>query len=444
MAYSELIKDLSRIRDYMREFFVYGFKSREEIGIKSARSYDNERRRIESWLSEYMSFYQDVNGKSVFISVDSRRVPRNPLYQAWKAKSFTKNDITLHFWMMDILSPDKTQSVTDILNTLDSDYLPYFQKSEPIDESTLRKKLKEYVHLGLITSERHGKQLVYKLPADKVNLRSWLDAICFFAESGPLGVIGSFLQDKFEALPEYYAFKHNYLLFSPDSGIVLDLLPAINEHRRVELEMIDSRKHVHKRRTILPLKILASTQSGRQYVAGCNVRTKRILFCRLDSIQKIKPLDVVDNYDIYINLFDDHRQHLWGVACGDECHLEHLEMVLEIERHEPHIIGRLEREKRCGTVERVNDTHWCFSADVYDAQEMLPWLRTFIGRIVSLRCTNKSVEERFYHDLAVLAEQYGVSCEEKVLLCEKSSENSDERGAACPTSSGGGDGDAFQ
>ena len=46
MAYSELIKDFSRIRDYMREFFVYGFKSRDEYGQKSARSYDNERRRI--------------------------------------------------------------------------------------------------------------------------------------------------------------------------------------------------------------------------------------------------------------------------------------------------------------------------------------------------------------------------------------------------------------
>lgn len=121
----QLIKDFSRIRDYIREFFVYGFKSCEEIDIKSARSYDNERRRIESWLSEYMSFYQDASGKSVFISVDSRRVLHNPLYQAWKAKSFTKNDIALHFWMMDILSPDKTKSVTDILSTIDSGYLPY-------------------------------------------------------------------------------------------------------------------------------------------------------------------------------------------------------------------------------------------------------------------------------------------------------------------------------
>ena len=30
MAYSELIKSFEKIRDYMREFYIYGFKSREE------------------------------------------------------------------------------------------------------------------------------------------------------------------------------------------------------------------------------------------------------------------------------------------------------------------------------------------------------------------------------------------------------------------------------
>ncbi len=44
MAYSELVKNFNRIRDYMREFYVYEFKSRDEFSKKSARSYDDERR----------------------------------------------------------------------------------------------------------------------------------------------------------------------------------------------------------------------------------------------------------------------------------------------------------------------------------------------------------------------------------------------------------------
>ena len=58
MAYNELIKKFNRTRDYMREFYIYGFKSREEYTRKSARSYDDERRRIEAWLGDYMGFRQ--------------------------------------------------------------------------------------------------------------------------------------------------------------------------------------------------------------------------------------------------------------------------------------------------------------------------------------------------------------------------------------------------
>ena len=49
--FQELIKNFDRIRDYMRQFYVYGFKVRNDFSEKSARTYDNERRRIESWLS---------------------------------------------------------------------------------------------------------------------------------------------------------------------------------------------------------------------------------------------------------------------------------------------------------------------------------------------------------------------------------------------------------
>ena len=51
--FQELIKNFDRIRDYMRQFYVYGFKVRNDFSEKSSRTYDNERRRIESWLSRY-------------------------------------------------------------------------------------------------------------------------------------------------------------------------------------------------------------------------------------------------------------------------------------------------------------------------------------------------------------------------------------------------------
>ena len=34
MAYSELVKNFEKVRAYMREFYVYGFKSRTEYTAK--------------------------------------------------------------------------------------------------------------------------------------------------------------------------------------------------------------------------------------------------------------------------------------------------------------------------------------------------------------------------------------------------------------------------
>ena len=143
-SYSELIKNFERIRAYMREFYVYGFKSRDGYNQNSARSYDDERRRMESILGDHLSFVRTPEGKNVFISIDSRTSLRNPFYKAWKSKSFTDGDITLHFIIFDILcSPEVALSLPEIMRTIDEDYLSAFDSPMMFDESPLRKKLKE-------------------------------------------------------------------------------------------------------------------------------------------------------------------------------------------------------------------------------------------------------------------------------------------------------------
>ena len=143
-GYNELIKNFEKIRRYMSEFYIYGFKSREEYNIKSSRSYDNERRRMESWIGEYMKFGRTPEGKNVFISVDSRNCTHNPFFKAWKAKSFTDKDITLHFILFDILYDADTPLHLSEITQLIDEYTSGYDEPMFFDESTLRKKLKEY------------------------------------------------------------------------------------------------------------------------------------------------------------------------------------------------------------------------------------------------------------------------------------------------------------
>ena len=408
MAYSELIKNFDRIRDYMRQFYVYGFKSRNEYDKKSARSYDNERRRIESWLGDFMSFRQTAEGKNVFLSVDSRAIPRNPLYNAFKAKSFTAGDVTFHFYVLDLFRDGSAYNAQEIVDLFSQRYLHHFDTDWEPDISTLRKKLKEYVALGILKSEKRGRELVFRRNDSSIELSAWADTLAFFAEADPLGVVGSFLLDKLETVPDYFQFKHHYILHTLDSQLVLQLLTAIGEHRRIRLTNASVRsaagKVVH---TVYPLKIFVSTQGGRQYLLCHHFRFRKLMFFRTDYIHSIELLDPEPNHEKYAAGFEKFRSHLWGTSGGAGFHVDHLEMTVSYSPNEDFIPKRLEREKRNGTVELLDD-HTCrYSTNVYDASELIPWLRTFIGRIVKLECSDSTVVDRFWSDYEKMAELYG-------------------------------------
>ena len=264
MAYSELVKNFKRIRDYMRDFYIYGFKSRDEYTRKSARSYDDERRRLESWLGDYMQFRQTPDGKNVFISIDSRLTHHNPLYKAWKTKSFTDGDITLHFILMDVLaSSGGSMTLSEITDQIDG-YLSIFKEPRMFDESTVRKKLKEYISEGIVIGTKQGKTMYYQRVEETPEFDP--DMLDYFSEAVPCGVIGSFLLDKVVEHEGHFAFKHHYITGTMDSEILCDIFMAMREKRNITLETINRQKDRITENHVVPICVMISGQSGRQYL----------------------------------------------------------------------------------------------------------------------------------------------------------------------------------
>lgn len=400
MAYRELIKSFSQIRTYMRSFYVYGFKHRGEFDEKSTRGYDNERRRIESWLGDYMSFEQDAQGRRVFLSVDSRAIPENPLYRAFRTKSFTDRDIMLHFQLLDLLPDEDGMAIFEIMEEL-TDRLNAFPVSDQPDESTVRKKLSEYEKLGLVIKSKRGRETLYCRSSCELDLESWREALRFFSEAAPLGVIGSFTQELLPSAPDLFRFKHHYILNALDSEILCTLVQAVGESRLAELTLRN------RRVKLLPLRFYISTQTGRQYVLGWSPQTQRFSFWRLDLIDSVKLGDFVELTPELKEQLRNFQRRTWGVSSGDRGRLERLEMTLYAAPDEGFIVQRLLREKRCGTVTQVDATHWRFTAEVYDTLEMMPWVRSFIGRITAFYAENPVVNARFYSDLEAMSAQYG-------------------------------------
>lgn len=222
-----------------------------------------------------------------------------------------------------------------------------------------------------------------------------------------MGVVGSFLLDKYKKTPDYYSFRHHYIPHALESEVLYALLCAIHAHRNTELLLWSTRRGKPSKQIVLPLKIYISTQNGRRYVMAYHWSFRRILLYRLDSVRSVKALNQEANYEKCLGYAEKYHENLWGMSSGSEFSVDHIEMTVRVEKGAEHILKRLEREKRCGRVEPVDAYTYRYIADVYDAIEMLPWIRTFIGRILKLECSNQYVVDTFYVGLEAMRRMYG-------------------------------------
>lgn len=416
MAYSELIKNFENVRDYMREFYVYGFKNRSDYTEKSPRSYDDERRRMESWLGKYMSFIRTPEGKNVFISIDSRITGHNPLYKALKAKSFTDKDITLHFILFDLLySPEISLCLSEILEKTD-EYLSEFDTPMVFDESTVRKKLKEYTELGLIVTERAGRRILYHRSSAAMPV-GVSNALHFFSETAPVGAVGSFLLDKQGEHKDNFGFKHHYITSALDSDVTAKLFMAMQKKAVVTVTNHSRFSKEPQRKRLIPLRIFMSVQNGRHHLLAYEAEYNSIKAFRIDYLSDVKIEEETPRFDELRAMLDVMQKNMWGVSvrkglCSDQ-RTERVEFTVRVEEDEEHIVRRLLREKRIGRIERIDKNNYRFTAEVYDTSELIPWIRTFICRITSLDFANKTLERQFKTDIRQMYGIYGIEVDEK-------------------------------
>lgn len=395
--YTELIKNFNCIRAYIRDFFVFGFKKRNDFSRKSGRTYDNERRRIENYLGDFTKWEYGKEGKNIFISVDSLKIPGNPFYKAYESKSFTGNDLLLHFLLLDILeesSPLPLDSIADQVNDIADKY---------ITPQTIRNKLKEYVVCGLFRAETKKKSHLYSInPCYAEDLHLPESAIHFFSEISPFGIIGHYLANRLHLTNNHFRFKHHFVVHALDTSILYILVTAIKEKKRVEIENFNGKKKLE----LIPLKIYTSVQTGRSYFIGEKTNGKGISICRLDRIKTVTPREVAEpSRGIQERLNKTMRYSLSGPLKNRKP--DRLEMTLAIdEEKEPYVLDRLLREKRDGKVEKIKNNTFRYTVTMTDVNELTPWIKTFLGRIICLNTDNRAVHSHFHKDVQEMYAMY--------------------------------------
>ena len=229
---------------------------------------------------------------------------------------------------MDILSePGISMTIGEITDSID-EYLSKFSNPRMFDESTVRKKLKKYVSLGILTSKKKGKTVYYQR-AESVDLpdKSMLD---YFSEVLPCGVIGSYLLDKTESSESNFAFKHHYITGTMDSEILYLIFNAIREKKSVTLETVNKKKMLITEDNVIPIKVMISAQSGRQYLMAYAPRIKRIKSFRTDNIVSIKLKDKCERFDELQEQLKKMQPHIWGVSTQGSpgSRMEHVEFTI--------------------------------------------------------------------------------------------------------------------
>ncbi len=401
--FQELIKNFERIRDYMRQFYVYGFKMRNDFEEKSARTYDNERRRIESWLSGYMRSDYSAKGKRIYINVDSKAIPENPLYAAWKAKSFTDNDIMLHFFLLDQLwDAPEGLSAGELGDRMSECYGAVF------DSQTIRLKLREYEALGILRAVKRGKTRCYALETDKSGpdggrvraakqeaglageesglSAGMAEAVKFYQGAAPFGVIGSTLLDREEKRNDHFQFKHQFIVHTLEDGVLLEILSAMKKGSWISFVNKSSRSGNKSSVTGLPLKIFVSVRTGRRYVCCYLEEARRFVNYRLDCIAGVEVKDRCPEYGEKRALLQRNLGRCWGVSFGGRSRLEEICIKVYIdELREPYILDRLYREGRGGEILRIRENEYLYSGAFFDTNEMLSWVKSFTGRILDIQ-----------------------------------------------------------
>ena len=414
-GFSELIRNFDKTRDYVRDFFIYGCKVRSDFDRKSIRTYGDEKRRVESWMGDYMRYDDSVRGRSVSISVDSGHIHENPLYNAYYSKSFTDNDIRLHFLLMDILQDGSSYTLKEITDIMNSDYAQLF------DEQTIRNKLREYVDEGIINAEKQGKTHYYSMTSDRaddyITRYKGLDtALEFYSETQHFGIIGNSILRMLGLKNNLFYIKHNYIIHTLEDILIPELLSAIDEKCGISFNTISPKRTDQADKSefhynVVPMQILVSVQTGRRYLAAYVPEIHRFSAFRLDYMKKVKKCGVIVDFDTLKDEFDRNITRCFGVSFGTRRETGNVTPMkitfYADEKNESFIIERLEREKRCAVLEKTGDNLYTMTADVFDPNEIMHWAKTFIGRIVRIEGGAEMVRRRFYSDIYRMKRMYG-------------------------------------
>lgn len=409
------ISEVNMLRDFIREIYVESFHSPNghvSIHSPSGRSEGEAKSRLHAFFED--NFITKNNKKEDVLKFDTRSVNHNPLFDIWKMCHFKPEYLTRDFALFDLLSTKKYQNgLSDYDLKCDDSGKNELEKytGKPISHKQLDIYIPGLRTNGILnvkdTFSTDGKLLksTYTLSNTKKlqtlikSNSEILAAIKFASETFPCGVIGSYILDSVDEQEKshFLNFKHHFIYNTLDSEVIYTIFSAINEKRFVSIKRKENIIRV------TPIQIRFSVRDGRSYLVYYTnyPKFKGFNIENFENIVSVKKTEVCSYFDSIVDDFNSVKKHLWGKSIKiDKNRTEHVDFTIQYKDTELYTLKRLQREAFLGKIDCTQeDNKATFSFELYDSKEVIPWIRSYIGRITSFTFENIEIQNQLTEEI---------------------------------------------
>ncbi|EGW40616.1 WYL domain-containing protein [Desulfosporosinus sp. OT] len=401
--FNDFIKHYNIIRDILRDCFLYGCFSLDDLENKrnvSSRKISYEIRRIQQYVEEqYIRMDKDGRYKLLSLTYDSLRDTDNFLVQTYRTRSFTRTDLVTYYLILMILH---TKDLPCTVKTLeDALVLRGLINAGTISRKTLERKLAEMCHkTGVLSCDQSKRTKQYAVAPDILGslscsqISELFRAVSLYKNILFPATAGYYCEQTLQdyityerktSISDGHFFNYRHVHFHPviEEHILWEILKAI--HQRTKIKVVNHTPKSAGRNSykiLNPYKIRYDTHHGRFYLISFNNHGKCIL-SRLDRIESIECLEETFCREDYDEKYSECMRYSWSsVALADGQEPENIKLEILIdESTEGYLIGKIQNEAPGGIMEKIEEGRYHYSLKVSDSGEMVPWIRSYTGNI---------------------------------------------------------------
>lgn len=285
-----------------------------------------------------------------------------------------------------VLSGRKRLTNSELINALneDSHNHQYYGLLYIGQKNQISQRIDNFYHpLGIIRKDKKRGYAISDKSIDGLlrEIPLFSEAISFFSEYSPLGIIGNLIMSEYDFKNDSFLFKNQYIFQALDSIVLYDVLVAIDQKTAIDIYTEQYSNHVPEVKTIYPICILSGVTDGRQYVYAYDPISNAYTSIRLDYIYGLirnESFNDIEDTIISDGLLRLH--HSWGSITGGVPY--HVKAIIQCDSDET--LHNISRERRIGTVTKINSKLIQFEASIYRPRDIVPWFMAYTGQLVSI------------------------------------------------------------